>query len=59
MYKYEIYFKNGNKISFDSNSSQKEIFSEFTRVGFQNGMITMNDLLINVSNVSYVIEVKQ
>ena len=59
MYRYEIYFKNGNKISFDSNSNQKEIFSEFTRVGFQNGMITMNDLLINVSNVSYIIEVKQ
>ena len=59
MYKYEIYFKNGNKISFYSNSSQKEIFSEFMRVGFKDGIITMNDLLINVSDVSYMIEVKQ
>ena len=59
MYKYEIYFKNGTSVNFSSNDNQEKVFSEFCRIGFDSGIIKMNDLLINVSAVSYIIEVKQ
>ena len=60
MYKYEICFKGGNKLQFESYLKPSEIVKKLTPViGRDEIYLLPDDEIINCSEIVYVREVKQ
>lgn len=61
MYKYEICFKNGEKMEFETNESPESLLDVFyiTTNSNENIFIAGVNIVVRNSQVRYIIEVKQ
>ena len=61
MYKYEICFKSGHKLVFESEINPNELLGTYFKATGENDKLSFGDAAIVVKNgdVSYIREVKQ